>query len=188
MTKQISEMQSRRIVRYSNESAKQITCECIESALIQLLETNEFDKITISDLVKQAGVSRTAFYRHYDSKEAVLDNLLDSVFKEVKEVLDGDAFFKTPDVFWRQQLVIVKKHLRPFQLLLKAGLGGRILDQITRFTMSGSSGETAEDYYNDVFWSGAVYNVLIHWVRSDADIPVEELADICVAIRDKITK
>lgn len=182
MDRPISEMESRSIVRYSNESAKQITCDCIEAALVQLMETNEFEKITISDLVKQAGVSRTAFYRHYDSKEAVLDNLMGSVSDEVEESMDRDAFYKTPEIFWRNLLEIVRRHLHPFKLLLKAGMEERIQKQMTQFAMNASAGETERDYYKDVFWSGAVCNVLCHWVRNDADIPVERMVEICLSI------
>ena len=43
-----------------------LTREAIETALLQLLEKKELAKISISELVKRAGVSRAAFYRNYD--------------------------------------------------------------------------------------------------------------------------
>lgn len=178
------EQNTNHTVHYSNESAKKITCDAIETAFINLLEDNEFEKITISDLVKRAGVSRTAFYRNYDSKEVVLNNLLHGVFDEVSDSLNRDAFYRTPEVFWRRLLLIVRKHLHPFQLLLKAGLGNTILEEITLNTINVSHAETVGDYYNEVFWSGAVYNVLIHWVRGGAEIPVDEMVDICLRIRE----
>ncbi len=45
----------------------------------QLLEKKELTKISISELVKRAGVSRAAFYRNYDSKEYILETVLRSV-------------------------------------------------------------------------------------------------------------
>ena len=52
MAEQKTEMASRAIVRYSNQESKRITRECIETALIQLLEKEEFEKISISEIVK----------------------------------------------------------------------------------------------------------------------------------------
>ena len=68
MSEKTSQMQNLPIVRYSNAESKRITRECIESALILLLENKSFADISISELVKRAGVSRTAFYRNYESK------------------------------------------------------------------------------------------------------------------------
>ncbi|WP_225418555.1 TetR/AcrR family transcriptional regulator [Loigolactobacillus iwatensis] len=36
------------------------------------MKTQQFQEISISTLCKRAGISRMAFYRNYDSKEAVL--------------------------------------------------------------------------------------------------------------------
>ena len=64
-------------LRKSNQESNLLTREAIETALLQLLEKKDLTKISISELVKRAGVSRAAFYRNYDSKEEILE----SVFK-----------------------------------------------------------------------------------------------------------
>ena len=64
-------------LRKSNQESNFLTREAIETALLQLLEKKDLAKISISELVKRAGVSRAAFYRNYDSKEEILE----SVFK-----------------------------------------------------------------------------------------------------------
>lgn len=57
----------------SNKEANQITRESIETALLYLLEKKEMRHISISELVRKAGVSRNAFYRNYKSKEEILE-------------------------------------------------------------------------------------------------------------------
>lgn len=57
----------------SNKEANQITRESIETALLHLMEKKELPQISISELVKKAGVSRNAFYRNYKSKEEILE-------------------------------------------------------------------------------------------------------------------
>ena len=46
--------------------------ECLADALIKLLETKPFDKITISEIVELAGVGRTTYFRNFSSKEEML--------------------------------------------------------------------------------------------------------------------
>lgn len=57
----------------SNKEINQLTRESIETALLFLLEKKEMRQISISELVRKAGVSRNAFYRNYKSKEEILE-------------------------------------------------------------------------------------------------------------------
>lgn len=68
-----------------NDELKELTMESLENALALLLrERNyDFDSISVSELCKKAGVSRNAFYSHYQNKSQVMDRLLDQIHKEV---------------------------------------------------------------------------------------------------------
>ena len=59
----------------SNRESNRLTRESLEISLLQLLEKKELAKITISELVNRAGVSRASFYRNYNSKEEILEEL-----------------------------------------------------------------------------------------------------------------
>lgn len=41
------------------------TAQLMDEALLNLLETKDFEYITVSQLCKKAGVNRTTFYLHY---------------------------------------------------------------------------------------------------------------------------
>ncbi len=56
---------------YRDEQRK-LSQESLRIALFTLMKTQQFQEISISTLCKRAGISRMAFYRNYDSKEAVL--------------------------------------------------------------------------------------------------------------------
>ena len=49
-----------------------IVKESITQALLILMESKDFQKITITEIVNKAGVARMSFYRNYDSKEDVI--------------------------------------------------------------------------------------------------------------------
>ena len=46
--------------------------ECLADALIKLLETKPFGKITIPEIAELAGVGRTTYFRNFNSKEEML--------------------------------------------------------------------------------------------------------------------
>ena len=66
-----------------NQEARQVARESMEIALLTLLEKKPLGDITISELVTKAGVSRNAFYRNYNSKEAILEHLLTTMIRRI---------------------------------------------------------------------------------------------------------
>ncbi|MFV8819225.1 TetR/AcrR family transcriptional regulator [Haliea sp. E17] len=49
------------------------TREALRLAMLELLERKPLEQVTISDIVTTAGVGKTTFFRHFSSKEALLD-------------------------------------------------------------------------------------------------------------------
>ncbi|WP_179134608.1 TetR/AcrR family transcriptional regulator [Oceanobacillus timonensis] len=62
--------------------------ECLTDALLYLLEEKSFQKITIKEIAEQAVLDRSTFYRHFDSKNAVLERYLHQLAQEYLRRLD----------------------------------------------------------------------------------------------------
>ena len=58
--------------RSTARNAKRTVEERIEEAVFGLMETTDIPNIKVADVVRLAGVSRSTFYRHYDSVEDVV--------------------------------------------------------------------------------------------------------------------
>lgn len=70
-------MENKDNVRYmSNSESNKVTREAIDIAMLDLLEKQDFDKITNMSIVKRAGVSRQSFYRNYTSKEDIIIEII----------------------------------------------------------------------------------------------------------------
>ncbi len=65
---------------FQNEQ-REFSRECLLNALLALMEKQEFNKITITELCKKAGVTRLTFYRHFESKEDVLQDYFYKIFQ-----------------------------------------------------------------------------------------------------------
>ncbi|MEI4367123.1 TetR/AcrR family transcriptional regulator [Streptococcus suis] len=68
----------------------------IQEALLQLIQQKEYDKITITDIAKRAGVTRISFYRNFESKDAILELALKSAFQAYQAKHGTDSF---PELF-----------------------------------------------------------------------------------------
>ena len=66
-----------------NAESHRVTLESIQLAIISLLREKSFSEITIQELVKKAGVSRSAFYRNYQSREEVLQFIVHNFFADL---------------------------------------------------------------------------------------------------------
>ena len=52
-------------------------CECITQSLFNRYTYKTYHKITVTDLVREAGVSRNSFYRNYQSIEEIIRQFLE---------------------------------------------------------------------------------------------------------------
>lgn len=98
--------------------ASQLTArDRMEKAYFELLETEHYSKISVSDIVSKAEISRTTFYRHYDdifdmhNKVArhfateIIKSCLDSI-SEFAELNRADLFIKVVECFNSQKKFI----------------------------------------------------------------------------------
>ncbi|GAF63116.1 putative transcriptional regulator [Bacillus sp. TS-2] len=56
--------------------------KALKSALISLMKIKEFKQITITDIVQKADLNRGTFYKHFQYKEDILDEVMDDVITD----------------------------------------------------------------------------------------------------------
>ena len=71
------------------------TINTVKDAMLELLEKEPFDKITVASLCRQAEITRTTFYLHFSDITAVLDELLKDALQvaENSSMQDRIIFF-----------------------------------------------------------------------------------------------
>jgi AcrR family transcriptional regulator len=57
------------------------TLKVLRTAMMELLEEEEFSKITVQDITERAEVNRATFYDHYDDKYELLNDLVSEDFQ-----------------------------------------------------------------------------------------------------------
>lgn len=63
--------------------------EAIYDAFFLLLREKELDKITVSDVVKKAGIVRSTFYNHYENIPALVTAIEDKTIDDIFSLMDS---------------------------------------------------------------------------------------------------
>ena len=176
--RKISEKSLENLKRFNQEN-KAITRESIEISLLQLLEKKDLKKITISELVERAGVSRAAFYRNYGSKEEILKSIFESSIAKITKSLDGYNLKTDLYQVWVYLLKEVKKEAKIISLAIDYNFEQVLTKAVYDFLekRNGSSSNGAGSYLNS-FWSSAIVSVISKWVKDGMKTPAEKIAKL----------
>ncbi|MBR4984468.1 MAG: TetR/AcrR family transcriptional regulator [Proteobacteria bacterium] len=167
-----------KILRQNNQEANAFTKQCIESALIHLMSEKSFNDISITDITRRAGVSRTAYYRNYTSKEDILSGFMQSINHTLSKILKQYDPITQAKQSWMALLENVQSFAPQYKLLLKAGFGEKLIMEFAATMNETTSKNDWNRYYSNMYWAGAIYNVISAWIRNDMNIPIEQLAEI----------
>ncbi len=83
------------------------TQQALINALLELLSTRHYDKITVQDIVEQANVGRATFYAHYQNKDDLLksgfERILDTLVQQIVSCEKDQCPFDTSVLFHHAQ-------------------------------------------------------------------------------------
>jgi len=166
------------ILKKNNMEINTITRESIEQALISLIKEKDFKDITITEITKKAGVSRTAYYRNYNSKEDILSNCLQRIMNTTSKILSEINPIKDTKNSWIVLLNSVKENYSEYKLILKSGYRDLIIFEFNKCINKNISKSNVETYYSNLYWAGAISNIIFEWLENDMNIPIETIASI----------
>jgi AcrR family transcriptional regulator len=71
----------------SRDEHKALTRQALLRAALRLLSKNSFDSISLREVTREAGLSPTAFYRHFDDMEELGLELVSEAFSTLRDML-----------------------------------------------------------------------------------------------------
>jgi AcrR family transcriptional regulator len=151
---------------------KEESKEYITIALRQLLEKEKLEDLSISKVCQRAGVSRMAFYRHYENLKHVLYEYYKPKISEIFEELKSQA----PTRF-EKQIVFFNQFQKDLFLSTTQGFEG-IIQEI--FVEELEFFYQGEDEYKVAFLSSGVYAIWRKWIL---DGQVRSLSEVQELIR-----
>ncbi|HEX2619641.1 MAG TPA: TetR/AcrR family transcriptional regulator [Phototrophicaceae bacterium] len=97
------------------------TQKLLRETLIDLIEERGFDALTVGELTSKAMVSRAAFYRNYQDKY----DLVEQIFEEVMSTLRGTMMYTGHEQHPPQVWITFFEHIAEYERLYRALLGSK---------------------------------------------------------------
>lgn len=155
-------------------NSKHYICE----SLLLLMETMEYQSITISNIVYKAGVNRTTFYRHFYTKEDVLiyfiENIMNHYLTKTNNIkIHHEYLYILFSEFYnyKKELIIIHKH----NLALLIATAFRNVFEVRLGWVD----------YKMNYHLGGIYNTTIQWIQNGMKETPEEMTKIALSILPK---
>lgn len=155
----------------NNQEKNTYVRQHILSALLELMNTQDFDTISIQELTDNAGVGRASFYRNFKSKQDVLAQHLSDLLVEWGKDFEvkGDKDYFNESLFRH-----FYKHKNVYLLLYQQGLSNLIYDSIRQAFKFDESANNIERYVKSTF-AGLIFGMVDEWMRQGMQESPEEL-------------
>lgn len=182
----------------------------IKQAFAELLNEKDMSKITVTDVVERANISRGTFYAHYldvyDLYAAIQSNIVETV-DESLEAMGIDNIILDPTQAINFGIDFLDKNKNYYKLFLTSSHGETLIKRIISLCEEKFSheieclfpnGDSTEYICHMYYTLGAFRNILIHWFMDNLGITSQECAqylakfylanrpeEICNAIRER---
>lgn len=162
-----------------SQEINKISKESLITSLILLMKQKPYDKITISELCIKAGVSRTAFYGNFKTKDDLITLYVLNMNTELINKI-GSPFRNDTSLDWYINLFqVIKDNSEILILIFKAGFQKKYLEILNSMVLHIPS-IPIEKKYQRLIWSGGVENALSYWLlESSLKESVEDIALYC---------
>lgn len=170
-------------MRRKNETGDTMMDYMVE-ALLLLMKEKSYDRIRVGEITERAGVDRTTYYRHFHSREEILERYLRELNAEFMETYraSGHLDFKTYTLTIFQ---VYYTHKDDLLLIYKAGCASLLLPVL-------EEGFHFEEYrknasvrkqYEVSYIIGGIYNNLLFWLSRGMQETPEEMSAIALSYR-----
>lgn len=164
------------------KSVEERTKEYIVDAFFILIKNQSFEKISITDIIKKAGVGRATFYRHFKKKEDIIIYYLE---RNAKAFVFSQHYYprcKADHIETAKAVFsMLKDNKQAFQLMRKAHLEYLYLDYLnTAFSTCFGENYPDTSNYLPYIYAGMLFNISMAWLDNDCKEPPAVLAETFV--------
>ena len=157
---------------------------CMGDALVNIMQQKAYDKISVSDIVKKAGVSRMTYYNYYETKDELVKDYIEEITSLYLEEEKNNIMDYVHILFL---IKFFDRYGKFFVTLADAGMYSFIIDAANiimekeykdNYSTSDDADFLKKKTYELYFYSGAMVNVFLQWQKNGKNITPEELAGI----------
>ncbi len=156
----------------------------MKEALLTLMQTKEFKKISITDIVQLADLNRGTFYKHFQYKEDLLEELIDDVMKDLTKsywapygelrdtvVLDSSQLTASAIKIFKHVATYANFYTLLGKSNILTGFQNRICDALTQLLSQDLSRTSLNPNINinllASYQAYAIWGMIVEWIDSE---------------------
>ena len=159
----------------------------IRQAFLDLLQEKEFEKITVTDIVKRADLNRSTFYAHYADIYALVEEIENEILEHSLQLisqLDFYRLFQDPIPFLKTLEIPMIENQEMYRQLGQASFAQYHLEKLCKeFTHHALHAEEvpvqirqSKHYAIRVrFFIGGIIHIYRQWLRGDLNCSLSEI-------------
>ncbi|MEO7248253.1 MAG: TetR/AcrR family transcriptional regulator [Novosphingobium sp.] len=154
----------------------------LRTSLLALITRQSYDKITVRDIVAEAGIGYATFFRHYPSKDALLDAVAG---EEIAAMMRLTAPLLSP-TDTRATCVALAEYVggrrAVWTALLTGGAAGHLREQFVRLAPLADVRDVGNTWLPPdlgvIFGVTSTVEILTWWLRQAPDYPARKVAEL----------
>ncbi|MEE1028560.1 MAG: TetR/AcrR family transcriptional regulator [Agathobacter sp.] len=169
--------------------------EAICDAFMQIITEKDLDKVTVSDVIKRAGIVRSTFYNHYENIPALISAMEDRSINDIFTLMETfsprndyemcKSYFKTICEYTMTNPFIAKLLSQPheddfFEKAIR--MFHRYVTSLAQTNARMNRHSNEEYTYMIACAIGGTIGILHKWTRENFQMPVEQIADILTQV------
>lgn len=180
--------------RNPNDPRIKRTKRNLKNSFLELMKEKPYHAITVTDIVNKAEYNRTTFYRHYETKDELVQELCDDIINDLIYAFRypyRNASFINPAELKPSDVIIfdyIMKH-KNFYSLWKHGDGipgfqNQIIHTMIQLYKSDIHYQAfgGKDDYLIIYQAYGVWGLIINWINNDFQPSAEEMANELIKI------
>ncbi len=152
----------------------------ITKAFFRLFARKKLNDITVTEIVSEAGVARTSFYRNYRSKEEVMAMTIRDGIQDFVSTADYDISEVYSRKNVRRCFVYFDRYKDYLLEIYAKGYGNLILEEMNIYfeEIAGTMPASSPERFDLYIFSGAMYNAAMTWLLDARGESAKEVGDV----------
>jgi len=170
------------------------TRKAIKESFLRLVQTKEYERITIQDIANQAMINRNTFYLHYEDKSKLMENICQESIEKLNVCipLESERVEEADRERFISSLILMLTMIKEDNLLYKTMLSenvqphftGHLKEAFKKIIVNGLAYQTYDQKMEvslEYIVSGLV-GVICMWISNsdnlDIEVVIEQLSEI----------
>ena len=161
----------------------------IRQAFYECLKEKNFEKITVTDIVKKADVNRSTFYAHYPDVMGVVEEIQEEILEYTQKFMEGKEFgtlFEDPKPYLNGLVKLVAENNELYRLLMTSAMATKqltelkyvIIDRIVKnLNVSLDYMDADELEFSVRFFMGGIVDVYTQWLYGAIDCSLDDITE-----------